>query len=84
MGCKAPRQRWHSWQPRQRSFCKLQNLKELAEFDTLPADVRENVRARLGLIQVRAHDVGWGFGDAVDELVHALGARAARVRSRQG
>ena len=54
------------------------------EFDTLPADVRENVRARLDLIQVRAHDVGWGFGDAVDELVHALGARAARVRSRQG
>ena len=50
------------------------------EFDTLPADVRANVRARLGRIQVRAHDVGWGFGDAVDELVHALDARAARVR----
>jgi hypothetical protein len=54
------------------------------EFDTLPADLRENVRARLGRIQVRAQDVGWGFGDAVDELVHALDARAARVRSRQG
>jgi len=50
------------------------------EFDTLPAEVRPNVRARLGRIQVRAHDVGWGFGDAVDELVHALDARAARVR----
>jgi len=49
-------------------------------FDTLPAEVRPNVRARLGRIQVRAHDVGWGFGDAVDELVHALDARAARVR----
>lgn len=52
------------------------------EFDTLPADARANVRARLGRIQVRAHDIGWGFGDAVDELVHALDARAARVRAR--
>ena len=50
------------------------------EFDTLPADVRAKVRARLGRVQVRAHDVGWGFSDAVDELVHALDARAARVR----
>ena len=50
------------------------------EFDTLPAEVRANVRARLGRIQVRAHNVGWGFGDAVDELVHALDARAAGVR----
>ena len=51
------------------------------EFDTLPAEVRANVRARLGRIQVRAHDVGWGFGDAVDQLPHALDARAARVIS---
>jgi len=50
------------------------------EFETLPEEVRANVRARLGRIQVRAHDVGWGFGDAVDELVRALDARAARVR----
>jgi len=50
------------------------------EFDTLPAEVRATVRARLGRVQVRAHDVGWGFSDAVDELVHALDARAARVR----
>ena len=50
------------------------------EFETLPAEVRATVRARVGRIQVRAHDVGWGFGDAVDELVHALDARAARVR----
>ena len=50
------------------------------EFDTLPAEVRASVRARLGRIQVRAHDVGWGFGDAVDDLVHALDARAARVK----
>ena len=50
------------------------------EFDTLSAEVRASVRARLGRIQVRAHDVGWGFGDAVDEVVHALDARAARVR----
>ena len=49
-------------------------------FDALPADVRANVRARLGRIQVRAQDVGWGFSDAVDELVHALDARAARVK----
>ena len=50
------------------------------EFDTLPADVRAKVRARLGRIQVRAQDVGWGFSDAVEEVVHALDARAARVR----
>ncbi|AMY07695.1 hypothetical protein LuPra_00873 [Luteitalea pratensis] len=50
------------------------------EFDTLPAEVRANVRARLGRIQVRAHSVGWGFGDAVDELLHALDARTDGVR----
>ena len=50
------------------------------EFDTLPAQIRANVRARLCRIQMRARDVGWGFGDAVDELVQALDARAVRVR----
>ena len=50
------------------------------EFDTLPADVRAKVRARLGRIQVRAQNVGWGFSDAVDEMLHALDARAAQVR----
>ena len=30
------------------------------EFDTLPGEVRTKVRARLGRIQVRAQDVGWG------------------------
>ena len=53
-------------------------------FDTLPAEVRANVRARLGRIQVRAHNVGWGFGDAVDELLHALDGRAAEVNVRSG
>jgi hypothetical protein len=52
------------------------------QFDTLPTDVRANVRARLGRIQLRAHNIGWGFGDAVDDLLHALDARAAR-RARQ-
>ena len=50
------------------------------EFGTLPADVRAKVRARLGRIQVRAQNVGWGFSDAVDEMLHALDARAAQVR----
>lgn len=50
------------------------------EFDTLPAAVRAKVRARLGRIQVRSQDVGWGFSDAVDEMLHALDARAAHVR----
>jgi hypothetical protein len=50
------------------------------EFDTLPAEMRATVRARLGRVQTRARDVGWGFGDAVDELVLALDVRAARVR----
>ena len=48
-------------------------------FDSLPVDVGASVRARLGRIQVRARAVGWGWSDAVDELVHALDARAARV-----
>jgi toxin ParE1/3/4 len=30
--CKAPRQRWHSWQSRQRGFCKLQILREVIGF----------------------------------------------------
>ena len=51
------------------------------EFDALPAEVRANVRVRLGRIQGRAHDVGWGFGDAVDQLLRALDARSAGVRS---
>lgn len=50
------------------------------EFEALPADVRATVRARLGRIQVRAQNVGWGFSDAVDEMLHAVDARAARVR----
>lgn len=50
------------------------------EFDTLPADVRAQVRGRLGRIRMRAQDVGWGFSDAVDDVLHALDARAARVR----
>jgi hypothetical protein len=53
------------------------------EFDTLPADVRATVRARLGRIQMRAQDVGWGFSDAVDDVIHSLDARAARVRPGQ-
>jgi hypothetical protein len=54
------------------------------EFSTLPEGVRVTVRARLGRIQARAQHVGWGFGDAVDEVVHALDARAARVRPSKG
>ena len=34
--CKAPRQPWHSWQSRQRSGRKLQNLQGLAEFESHP------------------------------------------------
>ena len=48
-------------------------------FDSLPVDIGATVRARLGRIQVRARAVGWGWSDAVDEVVHALDARAARV-----
>ena len=51
------------------------------EFDTLPADVRAKVRARLGRVQMRAQDLGWGFSDAVGDVIHALDGRAARVRS---
>lgn len=49
-------------------------------FDTLPAPERANVRARLERIQARARHIGWGFGDAVDGVVHALDARAKRGR----
>lgn len=53
------------------------------EFEALPADVRATVRARLGRIKMRAQDVGWGFSDTVDDVIHALAARAARVRPGQ-
>ena len=53
------------------------------EFDTLPADVRAQVRARLGRIQMRAQEVGWGFSDAVDDVIRALDSRAARARPGQ-
>ena len=53
------------------------------EFDALPVDVRAEVRARLGRIRMRAQDVGWGFRDAVDDVIHALDARAARARPGQ-
>jgi hypothetical protein len=49
-------------------------------FDTLPAPERANARARLERIQARARHIGWGFGDTVDEVVHALDARAKRGR----
>jgi hypothetical protein len=52
------------------------------EFDTLPAEMRDKVRARLGRIQKRAQAIGWGFGDAVDHVVHELDARAARKTTR--
>ena len=54
------------------------------EFDSLPADIRATVRARLGRIQMRARAVGWGWCDSVDEVVHVLDARAARVRPGKG
>ena len=54
------------------------------EFDSLPADRRATVRARLGRIQMRARAVGWGWGDSVDEAVHALDVRAPRVRPGRG
>ena len=53
------------------------------EFDALPADVRAHVRVRLGRIQMRAQDVAWGFSDAVEDVIHALDARATRVRPGQ-
>ena len=34
--CKAPRQRRHSWQSRQRGFCKLQNPQEVIGFESHP------------------------------------------------
>jgi hypothetical protein len=54
------------------------------EFDSMPTDARAKVRARLGRIQGRAQAVGWGWGDSVDEAVHALDVRAARVRPGRG
>lgn len=53
------------------------------EFDTLPAVVRAQVRVRLGRIQMRAQAVGWGFSDGVEDVIHALDARATRVRPGQ-
>lgn len=64
-------------------FNALQNRLDAVatEFDTLPADVRAKVRARLARIRMRAQDVGWGFSDAVDDVIHALDTRAKPVRA---
>ena len=44
-------------------------------FDTLPALERANARGRLERVRARARQIGWGFGDVVDDVVHALDAR---------
>ena len=39
---------------------------------TLPADARAKAATRLAWVQTRAKDIGWGFGDYVDDVVARL------------
>ena len=39
---------------------------------TLPADARAKAATRLAGVQKRAKDIGWGFGDYVDDVVARL------------
>src|SRR5438128_3201638 len=46
---------------------------------TLPADARAKAATRLAGVQKRAKDIGWGFGDYVDDVVARLNRREPRV-----
>jgi hypothetical protein len=50
---------------------------------TLPAEARAKAATRLGWVQQRAKQIGWGFGDHVDDVVARLNAAAPRVQTRR-
>ena len=55
-------------------FSALENKLDavVKSWPTLPADARAKAATRLAWVQKRAKDIGWGFGDYVDDVVARL------------
>jgi hypothetical protein len=51
-------------------------------FDDLTEDARETTIARLVCVRNRAKNIGWGYGDFVDDVVRTLESRKPGTRSR--
>src|SRR5437870_7355383 len=49
----------------------------------LPAEARAKAATRLAWVQQRAKQIGWGFGDYVDDIVARLNAPAPRATTRR-
>jgi len=66
-------------------FSALENkLDAIAKsWRTLPAEARAKAAARLAWVQRRAQQIGWGFGDYVDEVVARLNAAEPRAATRR-
>ena len=66
-------------------FSALENkLDAIAKsWRTLPAEARAKAAARLAWVQRRAQQMGWGFGDYVDEVVARLNAAEPRAATRR-
>ena len=66
-------------------FSALENkLDAIAKsWRTLPAEARAKAAARFAWVQRRAQQIGWGFGDYVDEVVARLNAAEPRAATRR-
>jgi len=66
-------------------FSALENkLDAIAKsWGTLPAEVRAKAATRLAWVQGRAQQIGWGFGDYVDDVVARLNAAEPRAATRR-
>jgi len=53
-------------------------------FESLPPDARASTRTRLGVVQQRARQVGWGFEDDVDSAGRVLDAPALQGKRGKG
>jgi hypothetical protein len=66
-------------------FSALENkLDAIAKsWRTLPAEARAKASTRLASVQQRAKQIGWGFGDYVDDVVSRLNAAESRATTRR-
>jgi hypothetical protein len=66
-------------------FSALENkLDAIAKsWRTLPAEARAKAATRLASVQQRAKQIGWGFGDYVDDVVNRLNAAPPRATTRR-
>lgn len=66
-------------------FSALENkLDAVAKsWPTLPADARTKAATRLAWVQERAKDIGWGYGDYVDDVVARLKVSRAEKSVRK-